>query len=491
MMRGTSKAPISQKNIFFSWVFLFLFKLMMAFIYCQMTFKNYPELKLGTISYSSGDHYSYMGAMENYIKTGSYYFVNYHGDTVRAGRSPHFSIPYWVSRQFFSPGTSADISTALNVLLDSFAILCMAIIAFSLAHFRQSVFLIAILLGALSTYISNWSFNTVPDGPAASLLMIGIYFFWKAYTSSQKTGKYLFFSSLFFSWSVVLRPYLLVVVAFFALWFLIHVIKRKETSSIPKYIGICLLPLLIFVLPWTIRNYKLSGRFIPFQQDIYAGYAYYPSELELRKLATSMGDDGSTFWDPKAMASYFYPTTYSTSQFNYPGYLKKDTAFMKKLERTRAEYISGYSKRTAEDEEILATKIGEIDNEYKQEHVIRFYIFNPIRRIAKFWGHSGSYYLPRTNKGGIVKLIILGNKLFQSALYYLALILGTAWLLINVRRKPFVIILLAPVVILTIFLPAIFGFMEPRYAMSFYYPCLIGLVLLITSIPGKNSSKKI
>lgn len=456
----------------------------MGFIYCQMTFKNYPEIKLGNLSYSSGDHYSYMGAMENYIKTGSYYFVNYHGDTVRAGRAPHFAIPYWLSRQFFSPGTSADISSILNIVLDVFAIMCLAMMAFSLRNQRRSVYFLAIVLGALSTYISNWSFNTVPDSPAASLLMIGIYFFWKA-SNDKSTTKYLFISSLFFSWAIVLRPYLLVVVAFFGLWFLVHIIKKKEFSNIPKYVFASLLPLLIFVLPWTIRNYRLLGKPIPFQQDIYAGYAYYPSELEIRKLATSMGDDGSTFWDPKAMASYFYPPTAATSQFSYPGYLKKDTSFIETLEQTRNEYISGYSKRTTEEEGQLTKKIDEIDHEYKKTHQIRFYIFNPIRRIIKFWGHSGSYYLPKTNRGGAIKLIVLGNKVLQSALYYFTLIFGTAYLLINIRRTPFAIILLAPVIILTILLPLIFGFMEPRYAMSFYYPCLIGLTLLIASVFNK------
>ncbi|MGQ0739691.1 MAG: hypothetical protein ACT4OJ_11570 [Bacteroidota bacterium] len=487
---NTAEAGISSRTVFISWISLFVLKLILSYVYCQMTIKNYPELTLGSISYYSGDHYSYMGAMENYIETGNYYFVNFRGDTVRAGRSPHYSIPYWVFRQTFSPGTSADLSAALYVLLDTCAIICLAIIAFFLASKRRFVYFLALLLGAASTYISNWSINTVPDGPAASLLMIGLFYYWKAYTSDQKTGKNLFFASVFFSWSVVLRPFLLTFIAVFALIFLWRLVKKKSFSVIPKYAAICLLPLVLFIAPWAFRNYNLLGKLIPFQQDIYAGYNYYPSELRLRKLMTSMGEDGSTFWNPGTMASYFYPASHTTSRFTYPGYLKKDTVFLNKLEQARLEFISNYAKRNNQEEILLTAKAAELETEYRKEHIIRYYLLNPLKRVFTFWGHSGSWHLPRSNRGGIIKAIELGNKLLQSTLYFLVLVFGTWYLWKSRKASPFTAILLVPVIALTVLLPFVFGFMEPRYALSFYYPCLIGLVLFIASVQARLLKKE-
>ncbi len=478
----TVEKNISASEIYKSWVMIFILKLIFAFVFCQFFFRNIPERQLGSLSYASGDHHSYMGAMENYISTGQYFFMNERGDTIKAGRLPHFAIPYWLFRQAFSPALSADLSTVMNIALDVSAIVCMSLLVFSLLSASRKTYYLALFLGIISNYVSNWAFNTVPDGPAASLMMIGIFYLWKAFKDSVRTGRQVFLASLFFTWAIVLRPYLIALVAVMALLFLLHLIKKQSLRVLLKCAVIAVLPLLFFVTPWVIRNYYLSGKIIPFQQDMYAGYGYYPSELSLRKLITLLGEDGSTYWSPSAMGAYFYPVTSKTSTFRYPEYLKNDAELFQKIENIRLEYIAGFSKRSEAEEESLANKIGQIEKRYKVKYAFRYYFFNHIRRIFDFWMHSGSSYLPAVKTGGLTKVIMFANKLLQSALYFLVLFLGT-WTLWKKRKAdPIVRVLLAPIIILTILLPVIFRVPEARYALSFYYPCLIGLSLWAGSL---------
>ena len=394
-------SKIPRKVVFFSLVFMFLLKLFLGFTFCKLTLINHPELRIGNLSYSSGDHYSYFGAMENFVSKGSYYFLNYQGDTVRAGRSPHFAIPYYLARQVLSENDSLDFSALLNISIDSIAIICMSLLAFLLAKRRIFVYFLGILFGALSTYISNWSFNTVPDGPAASLFMIGVFYYWKVYSNENISYNSLLLSSLFFSWAIVLRPFLIVVIAFIAIPYLYRIVKKENLKVMAKIFIVAAFPLVAFLSPWMIRNYNLTAKFIPFQQDIYAGYNYHPSELAMRNLMTSMGEDGSTYWDPKSMASYFYPTTYTTSLYRYPTYLLRDTSYIRRLEDLRLELISGFSKRDSSSEKLLATKITGLALEYKRNFSVRIWSLNVLKRVVKFWSHSGSYYLPSYDKSAI------------------------------------------------------------------------------------------
>lgn len=494
----SSNEQLSSKTLIISTLLVFLTKLLMAYGFCQMVVANHPENKLGKISYASGDHNSYVGAMENYKKTGSYFFIQMNGDTVRAGRSPHFGMPYFVARTFFSPETSCDVLSLVSILLDSFAILCVAILAFSFANRKYLAFFLALLLGAASTYVSHWSINTVPDSPAASLIMIGIYFFWKVNIQDEKIKRHLFLLSFFFSWAIALRPYLSIIVAIFAIAFLFQMRKRKKMTVLPKYIIICSIPLLCFVAPWATRNYSIFGKFLPFQQDMYAGYGYLPSEIKIRKLMKIMGEDGTTYWDPKAMISYFKSKTHSTSEYTYPGYLKRDTIFLLKLEQVRKDFISDLIKGGSQEDLLLMSRIDSLEKEYKKKHSIHVFFLSPMKRVVKFWGHSGSYYLPQTDKGGIFKLILFANKLFQSALYLLVLFVGAYYLWRVRRQNKFAPVLLIPVIGITFIMPIVFGLLEPRYSLSFYYPCLVGLILFVVSIQEKifkrkflNSSKEI
>ncbi len=473
-MKNSNAIHLPTKFLFKIWILCFFIKLLFAFGYSHLIFLQKPERKVGFISYASGDQYSYLGAMENYITTGNYYFINQLGDTIKAGRSPHFAIPYFFARKILSKNLATDFLTIVNVALDSFAILIVALMAFTMGSNSKKSFYIAIALGLISTYVSNWSFITLPDCGGAALLMIGYYFYWKAYSNIGKLSLNVLLASLFFTWSIMYRPYLIIIIVCLAAIFLFS--RKIEFRALVKLAAISITPLILFIVPWSIRNYNVLGKIIPFQENVYAGYGYLPTEIATRRLMNSMGEDGGTFWDPTAMASFFSKDKYLTSSYKYPNYLVRDTALLQQIDNLRIDYINSFGHRTPQQEDAMLSRTANLRRQYVSNYPGRYYFLNPFRRTMLFWGHSGSYYIS-IEKGN--KVLLLGDKIVQSILYYLVLIFGTTGLIVLGRRKKIGWLLLLPLIILTLMLPMILGFMEPRYAISFYYPGLLGFVYLL------------
>jgi len=252
-----------------------------------------------------------------------------------------------------------------------------------------------------------------------------------------------------------------------------------------KLAAVCVLPFVLLITPWIVRNYLLFNRIIPFQQDMYAGYSYSPSELESRKLASALGEDGGTFWDNSSMASFFYPKTFKTSDFKYPRYLVRDTTLINEFENIRHDFIGNYYNRSGMEEESLVARMKKLRIVYKKKYPFRFFGVNNIKKIRTFWIHSGSYYVAVSNDSQWEKFLTWGNKLLQSLLYYLVLFLGTLglWRLRKYDNMGYV--LLVPVVMLTLIFPLTLALLESRYSVPFYYPGLIGLCLFIYTVAKK------
>jgi hypothetical protein len=477
--------PLPGKLALISFLILFLLKVFFAFGYCQLIFQTKSDRQIGQISYASGDYKSYIDAMENFIKKGDYYFINQLGDTVKAGRPPHFAIPYLLARQFFNRQIAADFLSIFNILIDCFSILCLSFMPVFYTRRPKFIFVLAMFLGAMSAYVSNWSFITLPDAPAAGLLMIGIFFYWRVYSLRKNSLVNIFFASLFFCWAITLRPYLLFIVLCFAIAFLLQ--RKYRLKELVKLAIASLIPLIILLGPWTVRNYFVLGKPILFQQDTYAGYSYSAGELSLRKLASAMGEDGSTFWDPTSMSSYFSPDYHVESVFHYPLYIVRDSNLYPRLGAIRRVYLDSFCERTHFEDYALAQRISVLRMTYVKHYPFRYYIVNPILRTAHFFGHSGSYYISVDKRNSFV---VRWNKYFQSLLYYLVLIAGTVGLFKLGQKDKIGVILALPLLLLSL-MPLIFGFMEPRYALAFYYPGMLGLVIIIDLMANRVGSNEI
>jgi hypothetical protein len=192
-----------------------------------------------------------------------------------------------------------------------------------------------------------------------------------------------------------------------------------------------------------------------------------------------MGEDGTTYWDKTTLASYIYPTSHHTSSYRFRGYIVGDSKFINSFERLKNVFIRGFGTRSPGEEASLADSINALKDVYIRSYPLRSHIVNPLLRIAKFWGHSGSYYLHTAKGSGFAHYFTKVNKAIQAFLYFSSIVIGLGFLLVKVKESLSYLYLVVPFIAITITIPLFFMLTEARYGVSFYYPALVGLIVFV------------
>src|SRR6478609_3399596 len=128
------KNHIKRNILFISLLAVFVFKVAEVEYLTRLEYSKYPQSAGGHWANTGGDSFSYIGAMENYVTKGSYYFLNENSDTVKAGRLPHYAIPYFLLRQAFSPSAALDLFVLFQIAIESVAAVCLALLAWSVTR---------------------------------------------------------------------------------------------------------------------------------------------------------------------------------------------------------------------------------------------------------------------------------------------------------------------------------------------------------------------
>lgn len=458
--------------LFIGFITIFIIKLAEVEYLSSIEYAQHPGISSGRWANKTGDSFSYIGAMENYITTGSYFFINDKGDTVKAGRAPHYAIPYFIFRQFASPALSSDLVVVMQIAVETIAIICLALLAFYTTG-KMWVYYLSLGLSAISLYATNWAYNTYTDSLGVSLLMIAAYFYFK-YLSGINGSSFLKFSILL-ALVVCLRP-------FWALLYLIvgyvELIKKdfNYQNLATKFLHLSI-PIFILLTPWVTRNLVVMDKFILFQQDVYAGYGFDENELAIRNVLISIGENGGTWWDKKSAASYFSNKAVATSVYAYPTYISHDVITLSKLEMLRALTLADVKNGSIQRESKKFIQY------YKQQFPVRYYLVNRLTLISNFLFHNGSFRLPADVS--IPSQYLL--KLMQSLLYYCTLIFGTIGLIKLINKDSRYFIFLLPSIYLVLLFPVFFGLTEWRYFLPFYPFQQLGLVFLLYSfIPSQK-----
>jgi hypothetical protein len=460
---------MKRKVLLFSFLFVLLAKVGETEYLTHLEYCHAPYAAGGHWANVSGDSFSYIGAMENYVSRGRYHFINEKGQEVRAGRPPHYAVPYFLLRQAFPPQTALDIFVFLQLFIESLAVICLALLAYYLTNKRWCFYAIT-GLAVISLYVTVWSYNTYTDALSSNLLVIAAFFYYKYLRSDA--GKHLLYSSLLLGVITCFRPYLVLIYPILGIvelarngWMLKKIAQRS------LIIG---LPLVMLLTPWVVRNYVVMDQIFLFQQDMYAGYGFAKDELAVRKALASMGEDGGAWWDRKSAASYFNQRSLSTSLYQYPSYIKTDEVLYRQLEALRKANL-GPQKDAAR---IIQMAEG-AKQYYKSTYPVRYYFSNHLNLVYRFLVHNGSYRLPVNQASSCYQPVQFGLKLGQSLLYYLSLVFGAIGLVMMGLKDRRNFIFLFPSVFLLLLFPVYFGLVEWRYFLPFYYFHLIGLVYLL------------
>jgi hypothetical protein len=471
---------------------VFVFKLVILIYLAHLAQCAAPTRALGKLAFSSGDTHSYTGAMENYIQENSYFFFNGH-EKVFAGRSPHYSIPYWLFRQFTSPASALDLVVIFQLIFESIAIVALFLLTKKLIDPIAGWMMFLLLLA--STNWTDFSYYASPESLSISFLSLFLYF--QFCYIQEKKSKHLLLCSVFLGLLVTLKAYfafLYLVVGVQLIFETRSQLHLKDKLRPLIFQGLIMsIPLIALLLPWVIRNYNFYHKFIPFQINAYAGYHYTEADFAFRRFVTSYGGD-IVFWEKTSAGCYFMPNPGIQCEYQFPDYLFSKEITREKIERLRHSYIEVQRNGSQASEKIIAERFDSLTLAFRNQHPGRYYFLSRVELVRRFLGNSGSYYLPIHNSNPCYAPQQLAIKITQSMLYWLSLFVGLPFLCVLSWKRKFLSPAILPISIIMIF-PIVLKATEWRYFRTvepvLYIGLCYGFSLVFNAVKNRLGKRKV
>jgi len=478
-----NKLPHPEKWGF--WIAVSLFIKTLFFVYfISLSYSLGPDYAgfnyKGSWAKAGGDASSYLEPIENLLFYGEYY-DDY--------RMPGYGWLYFLFRLFFSQSTSLNFLISIQLLLSSVSVYMLALIALKIFE-KKVYFYFSFLLYLTSIFVSVNDFVLMTESFATSCLIISLYFF---VTSSQKNSlKYLFFSGLFLTWCIFLKPIIFPILSFLVVLLLVRGIKNRKYLLVSKRILLFVIPFLFFESLWVYRNLKKHDRFFLFQKSIY--YAGYETGFRgsLYSFTKSFGGNNE-FWLPNAEIIYFEPE--SPYFFNEEGKdsslrLLSNNIFTKSFNKDSLLYLRQLiiqmndSSISHNDRYLLEgniiNKLHKYKTSIKNERPFLYYIGSKLKALKKMIFNS-DFGFGYVWKDGCNYYFYKICKLFYAFYYYCVIILGLIGFIflafkymINYKNKYYPLLIF--ISYLTFAYPLIFNESQNRYFVS-VYPFLILTVM--------------
>jgi len=270
---------------------------------------------------------------------------------------------------------------------------------------------------------------------AMSTIIIGLYFIFR----KQRNLTSLIVAGICFAWCIFLRPYTILLLGLASIYCFYKI--YRDNSSLIKTLLLVVILLLPFVIAegfWVTRNFKVGGKFVPFQDNRYAGLnessAFEESSyVKLWSWMLTMGED-AIYWNPGSMGSWIYGGDFKPDTFIYKPHMFSNSYGIKDIEQVRSLYQMQLHAATpaAGDsiERILVSKVDTMIISYKKEKFFEYHFVAPLRILKKTFIHSGSV-IPVPQWPDILKNpFFLVIKVYAAVGYLVILLFGLASILI-------------------------------------------------------------
>ncbi len=427
----------------------------------------------------SGDGYLYVEYSEHFYNTGKYFANNSYNQ-----RMPGFLPIYIPIRCFFNQENTLALFSIISLLLYSIASVLFSkkiCEQFKLKGF--SFYLLLFLLG-FTDYATIWGYHFYTESLAISFLMLGYVFLYNALNNNRKRD--FLYTSFFLTWVVFLRPFMIVI------WFLILVIililslrKRMHYNCMFYY----LLPLLLFIGSWTVRNYIVDRELIPLQAE----WPFSETKMAYRKFIKTNGGD-AVEWNPNSQGLWFQSDDYlSKNGFSRPPIdVFPDDVFDNEFTKDSLIALRNYywisndtsieitTRKKAEN--IFVEEVENYVQRYQKEQPLNYYLISRFRLLKKFIIQPYTYYLPTNNKNPRLQLMLKVGIYLNNAIIFilghLALLVVLLTLLLKKEKykSNIVFILIIPLFLLALF-PIYYGFVEYRFIVL-SIPFLVAVIAI-------------
>jgi 4-amino-4-deoxy-L-arabinose transferase-like glycosyltransferase len=198
----------------------------------------------------SSDSYSYWNAAERLLETGIYSF-NKGGNVWYAWRPPGY--PFFLAACIAAFGRNPWVPAFTNIVFYILTSVTVNSIARRIANDKVAILAISLL--------AMWPSHIAITGLAAteplSILLFAAVL-WAFMMCSHRGWYYAAITGMLAGFSALIRPSLL---ALPIVWMLFIVINRHSRQLILLQTALALISMVLVILPWSMRNYRLFGEF--------------------------------------------------------------------------------------------------------------------------------------------------------------------------------------------------------------------------------------
>ena len=458
----------------------FALKLLLAFYFSHLLVCQRPEYKLGFIAIDGGDTFSYLGAIDNLLESGRYFFWNGSRE-VYAGRMPYYGVPYFLLRLLLSPSAANDVYVILQIMADAAATVVLARMCREITGKKTSFWLVWLF------YFCSFNFAVLSIALWTESLSLSftIFFLYACHRFHiNRRWKDAFWASVFLALLTVIKPYFVIIYPifllsiFFTKWRQEKVFDFSRQRLLLGKTAMLGLPLIILLSPWIVRNAVVLGKFIPAQEDIWAGYNYSESYLAFANFAGAWGG-GSVPWDATDAGCYFLIQGNNNCSYSIPEYALTDGYSLNEIESVRQNFIKLQENYSPQLDAVTAAEFVRLSNIYRNEQPFRYYIGAKFVILKKLFWHTNNSNLPINPGFKCFSSYQLSFKVIQFAIYFLALTLGSVGLIeITVRGKISLLFILIALVTILFFLEL--RTTEQRYLNQIFPLLLIGLTAIFS-----------
>lgn len=479
--------PQTKKHLIIFFAVTFALKLVLAVYLSQLYTSQLPEYKFSRFAVLGGDTSSYLSGMDNLLESGEYFFWNGQ-QKVYAGRMPFYGTPYFILRLFFSPSNAADFFVLLQIIFDALAAVVFARLCYEISR-RRTAFWLGWLFYFGCFNLSVLSVVLLPESLSLGFFIFFLFYFHRFWSGGKWNNAVL--SGVFLALLIVIKPYFVIIypLFFFAVWFVRRRDQKIKNSNALSYFyktAMLGLPLILMLSPWIARNALVLGKFIPAQENIWAGYNYSKSHLAFADFAGAWGG-GSIYWDADDAGCYFLIESRRNCHYSIPEYALTDGYSREDIEHVRRNFIKVQGNYSPESDDSTAAEFARLTSIYRTEQPFRYYIGAKFIFLKKLFWHTNNYNLPINRNLKNFSSYQLSFKIIQFVIYALALTLGVLGLVvITIQRKVNVLFILIALITILFFLELKTS--EQRYVSQILPILLIGLTAFFSDLKSLPES---
>ncbi len=400
------KPTLSRKQHIKWFILVFSVKLIQFLFFAYQFAQNYPANQTTNRFFIiDGETTSYYAPIENMADGKGYSFKEeipgskdfFYFPSTR--RVPGIAAIYYPLLKFSNQETARVAIIIIQFITGTISVYLLGLIAFYLFQ-SYLIYGIVLLLYSLSSFVSIFDHYGISESFSISFLVIGVYFSLKAI--DEKSIWNYWWAGFFLCWSTFIRPALGVSFPAIGLIFLVHFGKQKQIFNVTflKAIFLFGLPLVLSLSFWTARNYKVSGKIIPLEDNVHETqmFAYDARLLSIWDLIGAWGGQ-ITRWSPNSMGEYFLSRQYIPHQDAFSERMLSSQCTFDSIKSLQENYIKSHDRSLPfEQRLVLAHRVVEqayrFRKSFKEEKPFQYYFVSPLAMTGKFLYFKTVSYLP-------------------------------------------------------------------------------------------------